>query len=82
MGTVVHLSDRAGSQARGGCRRGGQVENSHHAPMADALQTCADLIASTIDGRIRELGGTDLDIRHLATSAAYAVFVSTAGSLR
>lgn len=72
MEVMVHLPDRAGSEHRR--RRGGnQLPSSRSMSMADPLQTCADLIASTIAARIRELGGTDLDVRHLASSAAYAV---------
>jgi hypothetical protein len=82
MGIVVHLSDRVGPERRRGTRRSRRAQDSGNSVLPDALETCADLIASTIAGRILELGGTNLDVRQLATSAAYAVFVSSAGSLQ
>lgn len=47
----------------------------------DLLQKCSDLIGSTIAERIRELGGTDRDVRQLSMSAAYSVFVWSAGEV-
>jgi hypothetical protein len=47
--------------------------------MADVLGKCSEVIRSTISGRIRELGGTDRDVRQIVTSAAYAIFEWSAG---
>lgn len=82
MGIVVHLSDRVGPRPPSGTRRGRRAQDPGSSTGPDVLETCAELIASTIAGRIWELGGTDLDVRHLATSAAYAVFVSSAWPLQ
>jgi hypothetical protein len=49
--------------------------------MTDVLGVWSEVISSTIADRIRELGGTDRDVREIAKSAAFAIFVRSAGEL-
>ncbi|MDR3659346.1 MAG: hypothetical protein P4L86_02845 [Mycobacterium sp.] len=66
MGAVAHLPN--------------QVEPARSdASLTDLVSTCSDIIGSAFAERIRQLGGTDSDIRQLSTSAAYAVFAWSAG---
>lgn len=82
MGTVVYLTDRANSKRRGHHSRAGSAAAPRTEAMSDALQMTTAIIGSTIGDRIRELGGTELDVRNLSNAAAFAVFVSSAEVLQ
>lgn len=47
-------------------------------PMMSALQRCSDVIKDSVAGRVRELGGTELDVQLIAQSAASAVLMWSA----
>jgi hypothetical protein len=80
MGTVVYFSSRTDAKHAGGVACSGDEETRSGA-MPELVQKCALLIGSAISDRIRELGGTDHDVREVALSAAYAVFVSAAADV-
>ena len=79
MGTVVNLRGRTESTRFTGLDPGVTDREIASSTMPDVLRTCSDLIGSTIADRIRELGGTERDVRQIADSAAFAVFVWSAG---
>lgn len=76
MGTVVYLR---GCEESTGVQSTVPVRESPSGTMPDVFRMCADLIGSTIADRIRELGGTEWDVRQIADSAAFSVFVWSAG---
>lgn len=47
--------------------------------LAEAVETCTEIIGSAISDRIRQLGGTQRDVDGLAQSAAFAVLSWSAG---
>ena len=79
MGTVVNLPGQTHTNNAGAAAFVGHDEETLSDAMSDLIQKCALLIGSAIYDRIRELGGTEHDVRQVARSAAYAVFVSAAG---
>lgn len=68
MGAVVKLSDRSI-----------QHPDAASASMSEMISACSDIISSTFADRIRQLGGSEMDVQRLSHSAAYAVFAWSAG---
>lgn len=81
VGKVVSLSRASGAQGATAPRLAEQNRPLESSAMGDLLGVCSDVIGSTIAGRIRELGGSDRDVREIAKSAAFAIFVQSAGNV-
>jgi hypothetical protein len=77
--TVVRLPGRVGLRRSVEAEVARLERETLSDTMPDVLRKCSDIIASTIADRIREFGGTENDVRQIARSAAYAVFVWSAG---
>lgn len=80
VGTVVDLTTRTRA-GHGAAAEIVEQQRDPSTPVSDILRRCSDLIGSTIYDRVRELGGTERDVRQLASSAAYAVFIASAAEL-